>query len=598
MVNIALVGSNIKLGQSAVIVASNQPSYQGTNPIHKIIADMKSGKQTLSELVPQIEEQYSKYAAWAATASLAGDNKTASYNSERATELGAFLKETQDRIALLKLSVIDVTGNIKTDNISTVAGAWTTANKTVPEITAHIKTLNDELDKLVYNSDAYNKKFAEIDKLNKYIKPDTKEVKTGKDAEIEAKRNLLTQNQLLDLEAIMNLKHNISELGSELEKRNGVIKQAYEKEIATATILRDAAIQKENDLLKNATKEKPYTKETATANIGLANNAFNKVRIKADQDLADASVKLTEDMDKEKLAFDQKYLALTKELEKDKYDQAIRDYSLSVSDYESYLNVMLDLKIKNLEDINKEIEKNNKEHPDNKKTPIDITEQRTIGATEIKAKSVDYSQKQKEETLSDWKKQNELLVGITSDAAASIANVLSSEWGNAWTKMFGEANSVIEKIGQAITEKIINRLLDKGVTSLLDIVFGVATGGASVLAGGIGGGGLLGGSFNLASGGSFIVPPGYPNDTFRANLTSGETVNVTPAGQTNNSLNNNFDASGIIKSIQVLNMNMINQNNRNKLPGTIGIEGKAKGSDLLFINNKAAKQRSRYGAIG
>lgn len=37
---------------------------------------------------------------------------------------------------------------------------------------------------------------------------------------------------------------------------------------------------------------------------------------------------------------------------------------------------------------------------------------------------------------------------------------------------------------------------------------------------------------NFASGAQdFIVPPGYPNDSYRVGLTSGEVVNVTPAGQ-------------------------------------------------------------------
>jgi len=36
----------------------------------------------------------------------------------------------------------------------------------------------------------------------------------------------------------------------------------------------------------------------------------------------------------------------------------------------------------------------------------------------------------------------------------------------------------------------------------------------------------------LQHGGSFIVPPGFPNDSFRVGLTSGERVTVTPAAQT------------------------------------------------------------------
>ena len=39
----------------------------------------------------------------------------------------------------------------------------------------------------------------------------------------------------------------------------------------------------------------------------------------------------------------------------------------------------------------------------------------------------------------------------------------------------------------------------------------------------------------MQHGGSFVVPPGYPNDTFRVGLSSGERVTVTPT--TNNNYN-------------------------------------------------------------
>jgi hypothetical protein len=35
---------------------------------------------------------------------------------------------------------------------------------------------------------------------------------------------------------------------------------------------------------------------------------------------------------------------------------------------------------------------------------------------------------------------------------------------------------------------------------------------------------------NMASGGSFVVPSGFPNDTFPVNVTSGEKVTVDKAG--------------------------------------------------------------------
>ena len=43
--------------------------------------------------------------------------------------------------------------------------------------------------------------------------------------------------------------------------------------------------------------------------------------------------------------------------------------------------------------------------------------------------------------------------------------------------------------------------------------------------------GKHGGVSEGATGLDFIVPPGYPNDTYRVNVQSGEHVQVTPAGQ-------------------------------------------------------------------
>ena len=47
-----------------------------------------------------------------------------------------------------------------------------------------------------------------------------------------------------------------------------------------------------------------------------------------------------------------------------------------------------------------------------------------------------------------------------------------------------------------------------------------------------------------ATGGSFVVPPGYPNDSYRVGLTSGEQVQVTPKNQTTNNNNWNIYTNG------------------------------------------------------
>jgi hypothetical protein len=416
-------------------------------------------------------------------------------------------------------------------------------------------------------------------------------------AELDAKSELASENKKLDEEVLLNLEKNISELGTEYEKKRGVIEQNYQKEKADAERERDLEIQKQNNKVKASTKDSPADLKVINDDIAKANVVYNEKILAADQKLHDSKIALADSETKEKLAFDQKYLTITQQLEKDKYDQAIRDYSLSVKDYEAYLNKMLELHIKKLQQDNDEIIKFNLEHPAKKdqKTLIDITEQRTIGTTEIKAQTIDYTEKKNDKEIADWKKHNKLLFDISSDTARSIAEVLSSEWGKAWEKMFGKADSVIARLGQALTEKLLNRIMDFGVDSAFTGLIKMLGMSAPVLSGAVGGG-LIGGSFNLASGGKFIVPPGFSNDTFKMNVSSGERVSVIPASQVSNNFNNNVDMSEVVKAIKILNANTVDGITRTKKQ-IIGIEGETKGTDLYWINKKVSKQQTRYSGV-
>ncbi len=172
-----------------------------------------------------------------------------------------------------------------------------------------------------------------------------------------------------------------------------------------------------------------------------------------------------------------------------------------------------------------------------------------------------------------------------NNAGSSLANTMGQA-----VQVFGQANSLLQQF--------INNLAQAVVQSLALAAVNWATGGILGMLGikAHSGGDFVGtssGVMKMASGGSFIVPPGYSNDRFPLMVESGERVSVTPANQVS-SINNNFDASGIIRSIQILNASMINQNNRNKLPNTIGLKGRIDKGDIWISNDKAAKQRSRY----
>ncbi len=62
------------------------------------------------------------------------------------------------------------------------------------------------------------------------------------------------------------------------------------------------------------------------------------------------------------------------------------------------------------------------------------------------------------------------------------------------------------------------------------MAFWLAVAGGTLIAG-IGAHSVLGSDKNAAGGADFEVPPGYPNDSFKMGVSSGERVSVTPAGQ-------------------------------------------------------------------
>lgn len=125
-------------------------------------------------------------------------------------------------------------------------------------------------------------------------------------------------------------------------------------------------------------------------------------------------------------------------------------------------------------------------------------------------------------------------------------------------------------------------------------VFSVATGGAAAAVPvAHNGGNFIGtssGVKKMAGGGSFIVPPGFPNDSYPLLVESGERVTVNPTSQTGME-------SRLLRSIDrklaVLNSNTVEgQVNRSK-QGAIPLYGKLEGQDIYISNKRAAKQIGR-----
>jgi hypothetical protein len=121
-----------------------------------------------------------------------------------------------------------------------------------------------------------------------------------------------------------------------------------------------------------------------------------------------------------------------------------------------------------------------------------------------------------QDTLDQWEAQKALVGGI-EDAFSNLFEGIMSGGKNAAEsiKQFGQ--SVLKIFEHLIAERLADRLVDAlfpkqggGFMSILGplLGFGAKIGGMAAL--------------GLASGGT--VPPGYPNDSFPARLTSGETI--------------------------------------------------------------------------
>lgn len=151
----------------------------------------------------------------------------------------------------------------------------------------------------------------------------------------------------------------------------------------------------------------------------------------------------------------------------------------------------------------------------------------------------------------------------------------ASQFGNELEKAFGKAgDKFINYMNQALQAALrIMDILDKvdsgenstesgilGIVTSVIGLFGLHKGGSVTNVGG-----------NLsytplpkaALGGSFVVPPGFPNDSALVRVESGETLHVTPARQTHNY---NADISALIpllnnqyREMKKLNKNLINK---------------------------------------
>ena len=199
----------------------------------------------------------------------------------------------------------------------------------------------------------------------------------------------------------------------------------------------------------------------------------------------------------------------------------------------------------------------------------------------------------------EWDAELKQQFAYMGDAARTASNIVMSDFTSVWDKVFGHANSLFQKFIQSMAAQLLSLATEKLALSIFGFVLSPFTGGASAGAAAAMGGFHNGGTFENFGHGSFamsprfasgvndfLVPQGFPNDSFPIRVESGERVTVTPAGQNSNG------NEAVINSIQALNMNLIKKNMNPVVNIHANIDG------LTFTKNTVNKSQLRLQEAG
>ena len=208
---------------------------------------------------------------------------------------------------------------------------------------------------------------------------------------------------------------------------------------------------------------------------------------------------------------------------------------------------------------------------------------------EVNQETLDNSKFTNEAIFLDWIEKNK---GIqdTFDVMRDISmrafdeiRIRASSNASAIENMFIDmGNIVLNKLKEIAAQWL--------AMSFLRLIFGVATGGASMAA--HSGGefiGTPGGVKKLAGGGSFIVPPGFPNDSYPLLVESGERVSVNSASNVGLQDRHLSNISKKLDGLAILNSNFLESTMSKPRQQAIPIYGKIEGPDIYLANKRATK---------
>jgi hypothetical protein len=329
-----------------------------------------------------------------------------------------------------------------------------------------------------------------------------------------------------------------------------------------------------------------------TGYIELQDETYKKEQRLAEENLA------------KKIEFETRYINEVKQFEKQMIDARVRNYEISVEDYSQYLDRELALLVESYKRKNEEIEKFNKNHPESKVPTFNIATIESEGKKENKSQIDKYSENKKENAKKEFEKNNKFIIdslktlesSLTSSWSSSINEMLSgtATFSEGIKSMFaGLKTAILNDISEMIAKWLAFTALN-GVLSLIPggSVISAAIKPTSSMA-------HFGGSFTasgngvhkMANGGSFIVPPGYNNDSFRLMVESGEKVNVIPKNALTHadsgSPGSTAEITRLIGTIRAMSYNLATH--KNNVNVRTVVDGSLKGKDIYLSNKQSAK---------
>jgi hypothetical protein len=159
--------------------------------------------------------------------------------------------------------------------------------------------------------------------------------------------------------------------------------------------------------------------------------------------------------------------------------------------------------------------------------------------------------------------------------------VVSSEGANSILEkgFVGMANAFISQVKRMAAEWLSLQALKFAATFLGLPIPGGSQGGSFL--------GTSNGVVKLADGGSFVVPSGFPNDSYPMLVQSGEKVSVTPANRVGEQ---ERLLSALVRRMDVMNLHMIEASlNETKSSDDIRLSGELNGQHIYLSGKRSQK---------